>query len=123
MNRPELVVIESPYAGDVERNLRYLRAAMADSLARGEAPFAGHGLYTQPGVLRDEVPEERAKGIAAGFAWGRVAETRAFYVDLGWSSGMKAGLEEAMRLGQLVERRTLPGWSEAARPSRKEGEP
>ena len=33
------VIIESPYAGDVEKNLRYLRAAMHDCLMRGEAPF------------------------------------------------------------------------------------
>ncbi len=39
------VVIESPYAGDVERNLRYLRLAMADCLERGEAPYASHALY------------------------------------------------------------------------------
>jgi hypothetical protein len=54
-----LVVVESPYAGNIERNLRYLRACMADCLRRGEAPFASHGLYTQPGVLRDELPKDR----------------------------------------------------------------
>jgi hypothetical protein len=107
----KLVVVESPYAGDVERNLRYLRAAMADCLARGEAPFASHALYTQPGVLRDEVPEERTKGITAGFRWGEVASLRVFYTDLGWSGGMRAGLAEAQRLGQPVEHRTLPGWA------------
>ena len=105
-----LVVVESPYAGDVERNLRYLRDALADCFARGEAPFASHGLYTQPGVLRDDVPEERAKGIAAGFAIGALFRRRVFYVDLGWSSGMRAGHDEAIRLGQAIEHRTLPGW-------------
>jgi hypothetical protein len=105
-----LVVVESPYAGNAELNLKYLRAAMADCLARGEAPFASHALYTQPGVLRDEVPEERAKGIAAGFEWAAHAPMRVFYEDLGWSSGMRAGFAEAARLGQRVEARTLPGW-------------
>jgi hypothetical protein len=104
------VVVESPYAGDTEGNLRYLRAAMADCLSRGEAPFASHALYTQPGVLRDEVPEEREKGIAAGFAWGEFAKKRVVYLDLGWSRGMQAGVREAERLGQAVEYRTLPGW-------------
>jgi hypothetical protein len=107
----KLVVVESPYAGDVERNLKYLRAAMADCLARGEAPYASHALYTQPGVLRDEIPEERAKGIGAGFRWGEVAAARIFYTDLGWSSGMRAGLVEARRLGQPTEERTLAGWA------------
>jgi hypothetical protein len=109
-----LVVIESPYAGEVERNLRYLRAAMADCLARGEAPFASHALYTQPGVLRDEVPEERRKGIDAGFTWGRHAEARVFYVDLGWSRGMDEGFRAARGCGQVVEYRKLPGWAEDA---------
>ena len=63
-----LVIVESPYAGDVEENVRYARACLADCLARGEAPFASHLLYTQPGVLDDDVPGERALGIAAGFA-------------------------------------------------------
>jgi hypothetical protein len=105
-----LVVVESPYAGNVELNLKYLRAAMADCLARGEAPFASHGLYTQPGVLRDEVPEERIRGIDAGFAWAAHALVRAFYSDLGWSNGMRAGFAEAERLGQRVEMRRIPGW-------------
>lgn len=40
-----LVVVESPYAGDVKRNEEYARRAMADCLARGEAPFASHLLW------------------------------------------------------------------------------
>jgi hypothetical protein len=118
-----LVVIESPYAGDTERNLRYLRAAMADCLARGEAPFASHALYTQPGVLDDTKPAERKQGIAAGFIWGECAEVRVFYVDLGWSRGMYAGLDEAKRLDQRVEYRNLPGWAEDAHGERVRDEP
>lgn len=104
-------MIESPYAGDIDGNLAYLRAAMADCIARGEAPYASHALYTQPGVLRDEVPGERAKGIEAGFAWGDRADARVVYIDRGMSSGMRAGIERAEAIGQLVEYRTLPGWA------------
>ena len=50
---PRKVILESPYAGDVETNLRNARAAMRDCLLRGEAPYASHLLYTQPGVLDD----------------------------------------------------------------------
>lgn len=277
----KLVVVESPYAGDVERNLRYLRAAMADCLARGEAPFASHGLYPKrpepravkvpltrgyeatideadaervlkhkwlaigrkgavyaarqqrigggrqltiymhrvlaepgdreevdhadgdrlnnrrsnlrccdhsrngrnsrrptnntsgfkgvsrerggrwrasivlsgkqvyiggfdaadaaaraydakarelfgafarlnfpvpewDGVLDDTDPAQRTLGIRAGFLWGEAAELRVFYTDLGWSRGMQAGKDEAARLGQRVELRTLPGWASAS---------
>lgn len=86
----KLVIVESPYAGDVERNVEYARAALRDSLMRGEAPIASHLLYTQPGVLDDAVPAERAQGIEAGLAWRRVADLAAFYIDLGWSRGMLA---------------------------------
>jgi hypothetical protein len=86
------VVVESPYAGEIERNVWYARAAIRDSLLRGETPIASHLLYTQAGILRDEVPEERALGIRAGLVWSVVAWP-VFYVDLGWSSGMKAAAD------------------------------
>lgn len=102
-----LVVIESPYAGDVDKNLAYLRAAMSDCIKRGEAPFASHALYTQPGVLDDTIPEERALGILAGFWWATKAAKRAVYVDLGISEGMKRGIEHAKSIGQPVEMRSI----------------
>lgn len=108
---PRLVIIESPYAGDVERNVRYARACMADSLTRGEAPLASHLLYTQPGILNDDIPEERTQGIEAGLAWGRCASLSAFYVDLGMTPGMELGLARARFEGREVERRTIPGWA------------
>lgn len=82
------VIIESPYAGDIEFNTLYARRCVRDSVLRGEAPIASHLLFTQPGILRDEVPEERKMGIEAGLAWGHVADFHAFYTDLGWSKGM-----------------------------------
>ncbi len=103
----KLVIVESPYAGDIEANVNYARAAMRDSLNRGEAPIASHLLYTQPGILRDEAPEERQWGIDAGLAWRRVAEFAAFYVDRGWSSGMDAARDLYLREGLLFEERTL----------------
>jgi hypothetical protein len=116
---PRRVYIESPYAGDrqfatLARNLRYLRACMADCLRRGEAPFASHGLYTQPGVLRDEIPEERARGIAAGSAFRPVCAATIVYADLGVSPGMHAGVAEALEIRQMVETRRLgEGWDAA----------
>lgn len=55
-----LVIVESPYAGDIEANVAYARRCLRDSLARGEAPIASHLLYTQEGVLRDDVPDRVA---------------------------------------------------------------
>jgi len=107
-----LVILESPYAGGTEeeiaRNVAYARACLRDSLLRGEAPLASHLLYTQPGVLRDDVPAERHHGIDAGLAWGHKAEASVVYVDLGVTPGMWKGIARAESEGRPVERRQLP---------------
>lgn len=105
-----LVIIESPYAGDIERHERYARAAVRDCLSRGEAPFASHLLYTQPGVLDDNDPQERTHGIEAGFAWGEHAAATVVYLDCGMSRGMKLGIEDAEKQGRPIEFRSLPEW-------------
>ncbi|QUT07943.1 hypothetical protein KFK14_11445 [Sphingobium phenoxybenzoativorans] len=103
----KLVILESPYAGDIEGNVTYARTCLRDSLNRGEAPIASHLLYTQPGVLCDELASERQWGIAAGLAWRKVADGAVFYVDRGWSAGMLAA-EEHYRLTEFpFEIRTL----------------
>lgn len=43
------VIVESPYAGEVEANVTYARACVRDCVLRGEAPIASHLLFTQPG--------------------------------------------------------------------------
>ncbi len=101
------VVIESPFAGSVEFNLKYARRCMADSLRRGEAPLASHLLYTQPGILRDDDPEERKLGMEAGFVWGELAEATVVYTNLGITPGMKRGIARANMEGRAVEYRTL----------------
>lgn len=109
------VVIESPYNGSTPeitaRNVDYAKAAMFDSLQRGEAPFASHLLYTQ--VLNDKVERDRAAGMSAGFAWGNCAEAVVVYQDRGISAGMAAGIQRALTLGIPVEYRKLNnGWGE-----------
>ena len=111
-----LVIVESPFAHDkydVEKFvyvLMYVRACLRDCLMRGEAPYASHALYTQDGVLDDWNPDQRALGIEAGFAWGAKADLRAVYTDLGVSPGMLKGIDEARKIGQAVEYRTVPDW-------------
>jgi hypothetical protein len=117
MSRP-IVIVESPYAGDIDRNLAYLRAAMRDCLLRGEAPFASHGLYTQPGVLDDNDPKERALGIDAGFAFRPFAARTVVYTNCGVSRGMLLGIEDAKRIGQAVEWRTLLDWGNVTEPTK-----
>lgn len=112
------VIIESPYAGNVKRNLLYLRACIRDCLLRSEAPFASHAMYTQPGVLDDNITEERGHGIRAGFAWRAVANRTVVYVDLGVSRGMQYGIAHAKNLDHEIEFRALGiGWEAVARKS------
>lgn len=114
------VIVESPFAGAVNKNIRYLRACMHDAFTRGEYPFASHGLYTQPGVLDDGNPADRELGIQAGFAWRSAAQASVFYIDLGMSDGMEYGLKAAQKCqvdnpGHVIEYRYLgPGWEASA---------
>jgi len=102
-----LVILESPYAGNIEINVDYARKCVLDSLLRGEAPMASHLLYTQPGILDDNDPEQRSLGIDAGLAWRRVADASVVYTDLGISRGMQYGIEAALKAGRPVEYRRL----------------
>lgn len=106
----KLVIIESPYAGtllDIARNMTYVRACMRDCLLRGEAPYASHALYTQPGVLDDDCPPQRKLGIEAGFAWRSGGTLTAFYTDRGWSRGMLEALTDCVTRGFEYEYRSL----------------
>ncbi len=110
-HRP-LVILESPFSGDVVRNTEYARACLLDSLRRGEAPIASHLLHTQ--VLDDMRPDERELGIEAGLAWYRVAEKCVVYEDFGMSRGMAEGTARARSHGVPVEFRRLGAWRDAA---------
>jgi hypothetical protein len=101
------VIVESPYAGDVEANLAYARACCADCLRRGETPYASHLLLTQPGILDDTVELERVLGINAGHAWMHGAHAVVVYTDRGISKGMEAGIRSAEVNKVPVEYRNL----------------
>lgn len=102
-----LVILESPYSGDVAANIKYARACIRDSLLRGEAPIASHLLYTQEGILDDNVLSERQHGISAGLSWLKVAEATVVYTDRGVSAGMRYGIERAKLAGLPIEVRAL----------------
>lgn len=101
------VLLESPWLGDVAANFAYAVECLRDSLRRGESPIASHVLLAHAGVLDDLNQEERATGIAAGFAWRSVADATIVYVDRGVSAGMEAGIADAAAIGQAVEFRRL----------------
>ena len=111
------VVICSPWRARTSQgerlHARYLDACLADSYARGEAPIAAHAIG--PRVLREEIEEERARGIQAGLAWIRSADALVVYVDLGISEGMVREAEEALAHGITIEERSLGGEWEGRR--------
>jgi len=76
---------------------------------RGTVRLASHLLasaeYSQ--VLNDGVGNERALGIAAGLAWGEVAEATVVYADRGISGGMRQGIVAAKAAGRVIEYRNL----------------
>lgn len=92
----KLVYICSPYAGDVENNIRFARAACLYAAEHGCAPVAVHLLYPQ--ILDDNVPAQREIGIQMGL---RVLAS----CDEMWicgshiSHGMSCEIIEAERIG------------------------
>ena len=103
----KLVILESPYAGDIEANVEYARRAVRHSLSLGEAPIASHLLYTQPGILNDADPDERQWGIDAGLAWRTVAQASVVYTDRGISRGMQYGIDHAKAAGLPILERSI----------------
>jgi hypothetical protein len=94
-NEIKLVILESPYAGVLEENLKYARYCALDCARRNEATIASHLHYTQ--FLDDKVPEERHLGIRLGLAWRHKADYSVFYVDRGWSNGMMFALASCLK--------------------------
>lgn len=108
------VIIESPFKtstirladgseflAEENQNIEYARACCRWAADRKMAPFASHLFYTQ--FLDDAIPEERDQGIKAGFNWGEVAFWRFFFLDRGFSRGMRSGLEAALKLRQPID--------------------
>ena len=102
-----LVILESPYAGQILRNTTYMRRCLRDSLDRGESPIAFHGLYTQPNVLNNFIEEERKRAIQAASAWYSQAHKIVVYVDYDISAGMLAGIALATSLLKPVVYRSI----------------
>lgn len=111
------VIVESPYAGkddtETKRNINYARSCVRDSLYRGEAPFASHLLYTQSGIIDDNIPKEREMGINAGLFLLKDADLTAVYMDLEISKGMEYGIRNAKENEREIEFRKLgENWEE-----------
>jgi hypothetical protein len=64
-------------------------------------------LYTQEGILNDDIPEERQWGIDAGLSWKEVAEKHVFYIDYGMTKGMEYGKKYAIDNDVPIEYRKI----------------
>lgn len=100
-----VVIVESPFAGDMEGNKIYARRACLDCLLRGEVPYASHLFFPQ--FLDELKPEQRELGLTAGYAFWPIAAKIVFYTDRGWSGGMHRAKARAVDLGYQYEERTL----------------
>ena len=100
-----IVIVESPFAGDMEQNRIYAIAACADCFRRGELPFASHLLYPQ--ILNELDAKQREQGITAGYAFWPLARKIVFYTDNGWSEGMTRAKQRVDNLGYIWEERQL----------------
>ena len=60
----KIIYVASPYAGDVEQNLAFVKAACRDVIGQGHTPIAVHLLYPQ--MLDDAEPTEREIGLRLG---------------------------------------------------------
>lgn len=97
----KLIYICSPYAGDIERNVRFAQEACRYAVSQNCAPVAVHLLYPQ--LLDDTVPEERKIGIQMGLRVLAGCE-ELWLCGSCISTGMRCELLEAQRLGIPVRR-------------------
>lgn len=116
-----IVIVESPFAGDMEANRHYAIRACADCFRRREVPFASHLIYPQ--MLNELNLEERERGITAGYEFWPLAGKIVFYMDRGMSPGMerawkRAGAQNLEREQRWMEIGKTLNW-----PSGKQGEP
>lgn len=91
-----MVYIASPYAGDVENNIAFAKAACRYAMEQGCTPVAVHLIYPQ--LLNDLIPEERELGIQMGLRVLRACDELWICGDR-VSQGMQAEYQEAKKLG------------------------
>lgn len=90
-----LVYIASPYAGDIEKNVAFAKAACRYAAAQGCTLVAVHLMYPQ--FLDDRVPEEREAGLKMGMRVLAACD-EIWLCGERMSAGMKAEEAEAKRL-------------------------
>ncbi len=100
-----VVIVESPFAGDMERNRQYAIRACVDCMNRGEVPYASHLFFPQ--FLDELAPAQREMGLTAGYAMWKAANKVVLYCDLGKSGGMLRAIDRAVFEKLPIEERFL----------------
>lgn len=114
-----LVVVESPYAGDVDKNTAFAQNVCRWCVEEGYNPYASHLFFTQ--FLDDNDPDERATGIACGLEWGKNADRVVVALRPGedMSRGMARGVDAhvergaEVRVGRFTQDGELLRWEAA----------
>jgi hypothetical protein len=99
----KLVVIESPFAGDIKKNVEFCHNVCRYALGAGYSPYASHLFFTQ--FLDDNILEERKVGLAAGLAWSRLADEVWICLRPGepLSSGMRDAFEDHLKNRRFIK--------------------
>lgn len=96
-----IVFICSPYAGDIENNVKAAQKYCRFAVAMGYIPFAPHLLFPQ--FLNDTDPKERDLGLFFGIAlMSKCAELWVFGEMV--SAGMAKEIEKAEKRGMPIRR-------------------
>lgn len=97
--KDKIIYVASPYAGDIEKNVRYAQDACRAVLLAGAHPYAPHLYITN--ILRDDVPVEREQGLKTGLAFLAVCD-ELWVFGSRISNGMAGEIAEAMRLDKPI---------------------
>lgn len=102
---PTYILVESPFAGEVDKNLAYAQKCMRhvffSSYSGPQIPIASHCFFTL--ALDDRNPAERSIGMKAGFAMRSLASEVRVYLDRGLSDGMVYGIRGAIEAGKPIK--------------------
>lgn len=118
MSNPPIVILESPYSGQIPRNVAYAQRAMNDARERGEVVIMPHLLWTQHHLAPnhfvcdwDQKYEVKNGGREVSLRQihklRKIADKVIFYMDYGLSSGMKDGFDQCKKEGIPYEERFI----------------
>lgn len=98
----KMAYVASPYSGDIEMNIAYLKKCLRELISMSIIPVASH-IYL-PQVLNDNIPEEREIGTSMGIRMIDYCDALISFEDRGVSKGMVDELTHATNIGKPTAR-------------------